>query len=1537
MSDSQRRHFKERAETLFDCAETEFLPPANQDPRSDCNQDPRKNILEAWSGELLPLNTGTIELLPKLQESHALCTVKKRVVFGTITSDILRVGPLLDDLSSASESRDCNFDPFVVVFTNSFHDELTEKVQSEMKKRNLSGYVLSRSSAAVKSIVLQCNDFALPIANEKLPIAVSRTVLQVFIYNLPNLQQTDAVCIIDDDKRLSKGWTPFTVPGDSVETVDIMIGRDLRTPPNPSLFSIRTNLIDMTYNLDLIHTKGEGRNDVRKHCLAQVYPESSKFDWYYDLSSSRTDHLEMPVYTEILVENEEFPRKMLHDLLTGTPLCRDVIPLESGDTLQRGGCMVILNQNTKSFEPLALQQHAPRIHFSDGTVSHSRRSDSFWCKQLKNRSLSIATDKKLFVYHDNRFDPEPTPSSIRKIIAQEILGGILCREVKWRKRFKDNRLLEIRSWLARVKGLLVSLRNRPYCNDGLVRNFITPLEEVFDLEQWEKDVFSVIESAFTPLQEYQPKSVDFAKLNSVIKFNAAESKAIEKEWNRERIGQALKVLKEASGKDGVYVGIGSEGVSFRVDNSLFKVFDLKHSRLAARVVKMWGASYLACQALTPILERRFYEGESYRGGHGGAMVKMLREFKRMKLYHKNLTPYNMLLDEEDQMLKVVDIGRDVKFEGSDYVYQTHFREMCKRAFLCFRFGEYARNPYTLLHLRQWMREEYTSVHLAGFEPFMRLVYDSEDDIMKKLEQRLDDMNCSLYYVVGDHDNDEDSAVLKLIVKEIDLRVNEIHSPVAVVIEDPFHHTADGDGSRRRPLWFYRRHLCRLKGQLSFLLREKDVVLVDPNTFQEYVKFHIFVLEPITSKDCSPSSQDTGCFLMIKSCPLEYQSILADVRRSVLSLESLTSFKSIVLVADLSKINSFLRQYGSADIIAYKAALQQIRDERLVDHIVMFDGNNSSEVVNVNEIWLGTTTNATHSELGQHYASTFLGFQFIQELKCYAMNDVVMQMDSDIILHCENDGSDSFRECIATFDDPKHPKLVSFAFPTLSRTSAGSGLLHCSHSGKLFRFEIRCSFVHLSRMMSMLPLKIPTDLASSVGSSPLKGGWWHTLDFNIQNHTMETCRGSVGDGRSLYFIHPPNDFKCAEMIDKLSLVSDMLASNRTTTLDLERRSPWVKQLNKVNLLSIGKEWFQERHESIVVAIDLSNASYGSAIHCFDSLARTRTKMMFRMCGIILFDNGSTNTDDVIQTLFDKGKHMLGSEHLSTFAWRKLLPCFNLRGVIRSMCLNASALVFIARGGDFFDLRSAVCLLPCIPLNLCRECGSYYDQTACQCYGDTCAKLNDIPCTFLPIGIPSSKDMSVQLNNAKMFGSESFSEGKLRIEISVLVNGLEKIKGAEKVCVRIHSECLTGDVFYSQKCDCGQEKLAFLQIMAHEEKSSRPSVFIYIKGHEGRGAGLCNKIKAYKYVDDYPTVTHVAALGAIGCESDIRRYDLAVRFIKLRLQVKSIRLFTNNPNKMETVRKYFGSQFSCEAMPAVSTVHNKKYLKEKIELLGHRGLL
>jgi len=183
----------------------------------------------------------------------------------------------------------------------------------------------------------------------------------------------------------------------------------------------------------------------------------------------------------------------------------------------------------------------------------------------------------------------------------------------------------------------------------------------------------------------------------------------------------------------------------------------------------------------------------------------------------------------------------------------------------------------------------------------------------------------------------------------------------------------------------------------------------------------------------------------------------------------------------------------------------------------------------------------------------------------------------------------------------------------------------------------------------------------------------------------------------------------------------------------------------------------------------------------------------------------------------------------------------------------------------------------------------------------------------------------------------TEGKLNIQITALVSGFDIINGAENVCVRIHSECLTGDVFYSMKCDCGVEKMQFMDIMAQEEKICRPSVLVYIRGHEGRGAGLFDKIRAYDYLDRNSSETHIDALHAIGCESDIRKYDAAVRFIKHKLQVRSIKLFTNNPEKIGVVEEYFGSNFTCKSMPAVPGNHNGKYLEEKFKLLGHEGLL
>ena len=218
MSDTEQTAFKERAINVFGCDEAEFMVDLNQD---SINQ----SSLEAWSGDQLRLNRDTLDQLPTLQ-TNASIEEKKRVIFGTITSDINRIIPLLNDLSCVSES----FDPFVIIFANGLglDTELEESIEKEVKERHLQGHIFSRSSLATKSILEQCNNVEVSLSIDKLPIAVSRTVLQVFIYNLPQLQDADAVCIIDDDKRLVKGWTPFTES--ATTTADILIGRDLRTP-----------------------------------------------------------------------------------------------------------------------------------------------------------------------------------------------------------------------------------------------------------------------------------------------------------------------------------------------------------------------------------------------------------------------------------------------------------------------------------------------------------------------------------------------------------------------------------------------------------------------------------------------------------------------------------------------------------------------------------------------------------------------------------------------------------------------------------------------------------------------------------------------------------------------------------------------------------------------------------------------------------------------------------------------------------------------------------------------------------------------------------------------------------------------------------------------------------------------------------------------------------------------------------------------------------------------------------------------------------
>jgi 3,4-dihydroxy 2-butanone 4-phosphate synthase / GTP cyclohydrolase II len=158
---------------------------------------------------------------------------------------------------------------------------------------------------------------------------------------------------------------------------------------------------------------------------------------------------------------------------------------------------------------------------------------------------------------------------------------------------------------------------------------------------------------------------------------------------------------------------------------------------------------------------------------------------------------------------------------------------------------------------------------------------------------------------------------------------------------------------------------------------------------------------------------------------------------------------------------------------------------------------------------------------------------------------------------------------------------------------------------------------------------------------------------------------------------------------------------------------------------------------------------------------------------------------------------------------------------------------------------------------------------------------------------------------------------------LVRG--EISGAKNVLVRVHSECLTGDVFGSRRCDCGPQ---LHQAMKQVSEAGR-GVILYMR-QEGRGIGLAPKIQAYKLQEQgYDTVEANAKLGY---GMDLREYGLGAQIL-VDLGLKTIRLLTNNPKKVVGLEGYGLKITQQVPIKIKSNPHNEKYLKTKREKLGH----
>ncbi|MBF4510041.1 MAG: bifunctional 3,4-dihydroxy-2-butanone-4-phosphate synthase/GTP cyclohydrolase II [Aeromicrobium sp.] len=155
----------------------------------------------------------------------------------------------------------------------------------------------------------------------------------------------------------------------------------------------------------------------------------------------------------------------------------------------------------------------------------------------------------------------------------------------------------------------------------------------------------------------------------------------------------------------------------------------------------------------------------------------------------------------------------------------------------------------------------------------------------------------------------------------------------------------------------------------------------------------------------------------------------------------------------------------------------------------------------------------------------------------------------------------------------------------------------------------------------------------------------------------------------------------------------------------------------------------------------------------------------------------------------------------------------------------------------------------------------------------------------------------------------------------------VAGASDVLVRVHSECLTGDVFHSLRCDCGDQLEEAMRRVQDEGRG----VVLYLQGHEGRGIGLANKLKAY-VLQEHGADT-VEANEALGFPADLRDYGIGAQILA-DLGLTSVRLLTNNPKKLIGLEGYGLTVTEQVALQVSCKPENITYLRTKKEKLAHR---
>lgn len=191
----------------------------------------------------------------------------------------------------------------------------------------------------------------------------------------------------------------------------------------------------------------------------------------------------------------------------------------------------------------------------------------------------------------------------------------------------------------------------------------------------------------------------------------------------------------------------------------------------------------------------------------------------------------------------------------------------------------------------------------------------------------------------------------------------------------------------------------------------------------------------------------------------------------------------------------------------------------------------------------------------------------------------------------------------------------------------------------------------------------------------------------------------------------------------------------------------------------------------------------------------------------------------------------------------------------------------------------------------------------------------------VTLVAKTNLPTKYGDFQAYGFRSLIDARSHVALVV-----GEIGNGEAVLVRVHSECLTGDVFQSSRCDCGEQLDLALARIQEEGRG----IVLYVKGHEGRGIGLLQKLKAYELQDE--GLDTIEANLKLGLPADARDYGTGAQILA-ELGVKSMRLLTNNPAKRAGLEGYGLSIVERVPLISKSKKENLKYLQTKATKMGH----